>query len=133
VHSDTSIIYIMSSSRRSSLVSSKVTPGKESLSVNLQQTRYEVVKESAMRHGYVDAGDAEDWDLCWSDLSVTVDRVAAMKVGEPRLNEKGNEMTNATTTITAVSEIESLPWHARHMPQGFPDQNDVKNGCSAAQ
>jgi hypothetical protein len=81
------------SSRRSSsslgLASSKaVTPGKESLSVNLQQTRYDVVKESAMRHGYVDAGDAEDWDLCWSDLSVTVDKVAAMKVGGPRLNDE---------------------------------------------
>jgi hypothetical protein len=79
------------SSRRSSsslgnLASSKaVTPG---LSVNLQQTRYDVVKESAMRHGYVDAGDAEDWDLCWSDLSVTVDKVAAMKVGRPRLNDE---------------------------------------------
>ena len=33
-----------------------------------------------MRHGYVEADDGDDeWDLSWSDLSVTVDKVAAMK------------------------------------------------------
>lgn len=51
------------------------------LTANLQQTKYDVVKESIIKMGY-DEGGAEgegDCDLHWSDLSVTVDRVAALK------------------------------------------------------
>lgn len=85
----------MSSSRRNSLSLSNVDNGNSfncsrpdnqagdrasRLQVNLQQTKYTVVREATARAGYDEANEMEEhWDLTWSDLSVTVDKVAMLK------------------------------------------------------
>ncbi|GFR48275.1 hypothetical protein Agub_g10141, partial [Astrephomene gubernaculifera] len=49
---------------------------RDSLLVNLSACRYPLVREAAERLGYEVAEDeSELWDLFWSDLSVSSDRV----------------------------------------------------------
>ena len=40
---------------------------------------YVLVRRVSQRFGFREVGDDEDWNLYWTDLSVTIERVVAMK------------------------------------------------------
>ena len=59
-------------------------PGPHSgsgLTVNLSNCKYDVVREVTSAAGYVEVGDEDEsnWDLYWTDLSVSETRVSKMK------------------------------------------------------
>eukprot|EP00191_Tetraselmis_sp_GSL018_P000237 CAMPEP_0177612540 /NCGR_PEP_ID=MMETSP0419_2-20121207/21293_1 /TAXON_ID=582737 /ORGANISM="Tetraselmis sp., Strain GSL018" /LENGTH=100 /DNA_ID=CAMNT_0019108771 /DNA_START=44 /DNA_END=343 /DNA_ORIENTATION=+ len=65
---------------------------KDKVKINLFNTKYDILREVGRSLGYevldrAKMGDDEplDWDLCWLDTSVTVDRVNKLR-GYQRLN-----------------------------------------------
>ncbi|XP_077595691.1 tubulin polyglutamylase ttll6 [Stigmatopora nigra] len=52
---------------------------KRRIWVNLSNCKYESVRRAIRRYGLKVAADADDWTLMWSDCSVSLERVKAMK------------------------------------------------------
>jgi tubulin polyglutamylase TTLL6/13 len=41
--------------------------------------KYEVVRQIAMKLGMMDVGEDDSWNICWTDVSVSIERVKEMK------------------------------------------------------
>lgn len=41
--------------------------------------KYEVVRQIAMKLGMIDVGEDDLWNLCWTDTSISIERVKEMK------------------------------------------------------
>ncbi|XP_051927652.1 tubulin polyglutamylase ttll6 [Hippocampus zosterae] len=54
-------------------------PKRRYVWVNLTNCKYESVRRAARRYGLKVASDGDDWTLMWSDCSVSLERVMAMK------------------------------------------------------
>lgn len=52
---------------------------KRSISVNLANCRYDVIRKITAQFGYKDSGDADNWNLYWTDWSISVERCKDMK------------------------------------------------------
>ncbi|XP_054617816.1 tubulin polyglutamylase ttll6 isoform X4 [Dunckerocampus dactyliophorus] len=52
---------------------------KRRLCINLSNCKYESVRRAARRYGLREAMEGSDWTLMWSDCSVSLERVKAMK------------------------------------------------------
>lgn len=52
---------------------------KNIISICLSHCRYEVVRNTAKKFGFKEVTDGENWNMYWSDLSITVDRCKEMK------------------------------------------------------
>lgn len=55
------------------------TKKKRKISVCLTNCRYDVVRKTVNRFGYKEVGDAENWNLYWTDLSISIERCKEMK------------------------------------------------------
>ena len=65
--------------RNKSRASSSSIGFGDGVSINVSQTKYDTVKNAASEEGYALVDDREpNWDLCWSDLSVSEARVAKL-------------------------------------------------------
>ncbi|CAI5792535.1 tubulin polyglutamylase TTLL13-like isoform X1 [Podarcis lilfordi] len=49
------------------------------LSINLASCKYESVRRAARRCGLKEVGEDEEWTVCWTDCSVSLERVMEMK------------------------------------------------------
>nr|XP_025037220.1 tubulin polyglutamylase TTLL13P-like [Pelodiscus sinensis] len=49
------------------------------LSINLSKCKYESVRRAARHCGLREVGEDEEWTLCWTDCSVSLERVMNMK------------------------------------------------------
>ncbi|XP_061451873.1 tubulin polyglutamylase TTLL13 isoform X2 [Rhineura floridana] len=49
------------------------------LSINLANCKYESVRRAARRCGLKEVGEDEEWTVCWTDCSVSLERVMEMK------------------------------------------------------
>ena len=52
---------------------------KNTLSVCLTNCRYEVIRKIVQKFGYKEVSEGENWNLYWTDLSITVERCKEMK------------------------------------------------------
>lgn len=52
---------------------------KRVISVCLTHCRYDVIRRVAQKFGYKEVSEGENWNLYWTDLSITVDRCKEMK------------------------------------------------------
>ncbi|XP_017767891.1 PREDICTED: tubulin polyglutamylase ttll6-like [Nicrophorus vespilloides] len=52
---------------------------KRSISVCLTNCRYDVIRKITQSFGYKESGDAENWNLYWTDWSISVERCKEMK------------------------------------------------------
>ncbi|VUZ45205.1 unnamed protein product, partial [Hymenolepis diminuta] len=52
---------------------------RKRLEINLLNCRYDSVRRVSQRFGFREVGEDEDWNLYWTDLSVSVERVVSMK------------------------------------------------------
>lgn len=52
---------------------------KRIISVCLTHCRYDVIRRVAQKFGYKEVSEGENWNLYWTDLSITVDRCKEMK------------------------------------------------------
>nr|CDS17693.1 tubulin polyglutamylase TTLL13 [Echinococcus granulosus] len=57
----------------------KKSKRRKRLEINLINCRYDSVRRVSQRFGFREVGDDEDWNLYWTDLSVTIERVVSMK------------------------------------------------------
>ncbi|CDS42742.1 tubulin polyglutamylase TTLL13 [Echinococcus multilocularis] len=57
----------------------KKSKRRKRLEINLINCRYDSVRRVSQRFGFREVGDDEDWNLYWTDLSVTIERVVSMR------------------------------------------------------
>lgn len=65
--------------KESSSLKIKGKKKKRVISVCLTHCRYDVIKRVAQKFGYKEVTEGENWNLYWTDLSITVDRCKEMK------------------------------------------------------
>lgn len=52
---------------------------KKSVSICLTNCRYEVIRKVAQKFGLKEVADSENWNLYWTDLSISIERCKEMK------------------------------------------------------
>lgn len=52
---------------------------KRIISVCLTHCRYDVIRRVAQKFGYKEVNEGENWNMYWTDLSITVDKCKEMK------------------------------------------------------
>lgn len=52
---------------------------KRTVTVCLTHCRYDVIRRVAQKFGYREVSEGENWNMYWTDLSITVDRCKEMK------------------------------------------------------
>lgn len=52
---------------------------KKATSICLTNCRYDVIKRTASKFGYKEVGDGDNWNLYWTDLSISIERCKEMK------------------------------------------------------
>lgn len=57
----------------------KTKKKKRIVTVCLTHCRYEVIRRVAQKFGYKEVSEGENWNMYWTDLSITVDRCKEMK------------------------------------------------------
>ncbi|KAK9881051.1 hypothetical protein WA026_014395 [Henosepilachna vigintioctopunctata] len=52
---------------------------KRSITLCLSNCRYDIIRKTSSKFGYKEVGEGENWNMYWTDLSITIERCKEMK------------------------------------------------------
>lgn len=70
----------------------RVRSKRRVVTVCLTHCRYDVIRRIAQKFGYKEISEGENWNMYWTDLSITVDRCKDMKRFQKINHFPGNEV-----------------------------------------
>ncbi|CAL8069670.1 unnamed protein product [Calicophoron daubneyi] len=86
---------------------------KRVFTVNLTNCRYESVRRVLRRYGFREVEEDEDWNLYWTDFSVSLDRVVVMKTWQK---------INHFPGMSEICRKDSLARNFNRMSKAFPKE-----------
>lgn len=93
------------------------------VSVCLTHCRYEVIRRVAQKFAYKEVNEGENWNMYWTDLSITVDRCKEMKRFQKINHFPGKDYINFSyslkvnvryTWCTSCSIFRIILWYIRN-------------------